>query len=82
VNLLPTWLIDIACSGYFRLSVYTRGILLAYIRHRLSSCLRFHVFLESGAWHLTSLSTTRHVFLSWSSEPSVESYACTRRRRL
>jgi len=33
----------IACSSYFRLSVYTWGILLAYIRRRLSSRLRFHV---------------------------------------
>jgi len=34
----------ITCSGYFRLSVYMWGILLAYIRCRLSSRLRFHVF--------------------------------------
>ena len=34
----------IACSGYFRLSIYTWGILLAYIRRRLPSRLHFHVF--------------------------------------
>jgi len=34
----------IACSDYFRLSVYTWGILLAYIRRRLSSRLSFRVF--------------------------------------
>ena len=38
----------IACSGYFRLSMHTWGILLAYIRRRLSSRLRFHVFWEAG----------------------------------
>jgi len=47
----------IACSGYFRLSVYTRGIFLAYIRRRLSSRLRFHVFWEVG--HDTTSSSTR-----------------------
>ena len=40
--------IFIAYSGYFRLSVYTWGFLLAYIRRRLSSRLRFHVFWEAG----------------------------------
>ena len=38
----------IACSGYFRFSVYTWGILLAYIRRWLSLQLRFHVFREAG----------------------------------
>ena len=38
----------ITCSGYFRLSVYTWGILLAYIRRQLSSRPRFHVFWEAG----------------------------------
>jgi len=38
----------ITCSGYFRLSVYTWGILLVYIRRRLSSRLPFHVFWEAG----------------------------------
>ena len=38
----------IACSGYFRISVYTWGIFLTYIRYRLSSRLRFHVFCEAG----------------------------------
>jgi len=38
----------ITCSGYFRLSVYRWGILLAYIRRRLSSRLHFHVFLKAG----------------------------------
>ena len=42
------WLRFIACSGYFRLSVYTWGIFLAYIRRRLSSRLCFHVFWEAG----------------------------------
>ena len=42
------WFRFIACSGYFRLSVYTWGIFLAYIRRRLSSRLRFHVFWEAG----------------------------------
>ena len=37
----------IVCSGYFRLSVYTWGILLEYIRRRLSLRLRFHVFWEA-----------------------------------
>ena len=33
----------IACPSYFRLSVYTWGILLTYVRRRLSSRLRFYV---------------------------------------
>ena len=37
----------IACSGYFRLSVYTWVIILAYIRRRLSSRLHFHVFWKA-----------------------------------
>ena len=36
--------IFMACSGYFWLSVYKWGILLAYIRHRLSSRFRFRIF--------------------------------------
>ena len=36
---------------YFRLSVYTWSIFLVYLRRRLSSRLRFDVFLESRAWH-------------------------------
>jgi len=35
-------------SDYFRLSVYTWGILLVYIRRRLLSRLCFHVFWEAG----------------------------------
>jgi len=35
-------------SSYFRLSVYTWGIFLAYMRRRLSSRLRFYVFWEVG----------------------------------
>jgi len=42
------WFRFIACSGYFRLSVYTWDIFLTYIRHRLSSRLCFHVFWEAG----------------------------------
>ena len=38
----------IACSDYFRLSVYTWDIILVYICRRLSSWLRFHVFWEAG----------------------------------
>ena len=38
----------ITCSSYFRLSVYTWGILLAYIRRRLLSRLRFLVFGKQG----------------------------------
>ena len=38
----------VACSAYFRLSVYAWGIFLAYIRHRPSSRLRFSVFWEAG----------------------------------
>jgi len=38
----------LACSGYFRLSVYTWGIFLAYIRRRFSLRLCFHVFGEAG----------------------------------
>ena len=34
----------ITCSGNFRLSVYTWGIHLTYIRRQLSSRFRFHVF--------------------------------------
>ena len=34
----------IACSSYFRLSMYTWGIFLAYIRRRLLSRLHFYVF--------------------------------------
>ena len=41
----------ITCSSYFRLSLYTWGILLAYMRRRLSSRLRFHDF---GKWGMTS----------------------------
>ena len=37
----------IACSCYSRFSVYTWGILLAYIRRGLSSRLRSHVFWEA-----------------------------------
>jgi len=37
----------IAFSGYFRLSVYTYGILLAYMYRRLSSRLCFHVLWEA-----------------------------------
>jgi len=50
--ILQWWLIlhndYIACSGYFRLSVYMWGFLLTYICRRLSSWLRFHVFWEAG----------------------------------
>ena len=42
------WFRFIACSGYFRLSVYTWGIFLAYTRRRLSSRLCFSVFWEAG----------------------------------
>ena len=42
------WFRFIACSGYFRLSVYTWGIFLTYIRRQLLSRLRFHVFWEAG----------------------------------
>ena len=42
------WFIFVACSGSFRLSVDTWDIFLAYIRRRLSSLLRFHVFWEAG----------------------------------
>jgi len=42
------WFRFITCSGYIRLSVYTWGIFLAYIHHRLSLRLRFHVFWEAG----------------------------------
>ena len=38
----------IACSDYFRLSVYTWGILLAYIHRRLSSRLLFMYFGKRG----------------------------------
>ena len=38
----------IACSRYFRLSVYAWDIFLVYMRRRLSSWLRFHVFWEAG----------------------------------
>ena len=38
----------IACSDYFRLSVHTWGILLAYIHRRLSLRLYFYVFWEAG----------------------------------
>jgi len=38
----------IACSGYFRLSVYAWVFFLAYIRRRFSSRLRFHIFWEAG----------------------------------
>ena len=44
----------IACSSYFRLSVYTWGIFLAYMRRRLSSRLRFHVFWEAGHEKISS----------------------------
>ena len=37
----------IACSGYFTLNVYVWGIFHAYIRLRLLSRLRFHVFWEA-----------------------------------
>jgi len=40
-------LIDIAYSSYFRLSLYTWGILLGYIRHRLSSRFHFYLFWEA-----------------------------------
>ena len=40
------WFKFIDCSG--RLSVYTWGIFLAYIRRRLSSRFCFHVFWEAG----------------------------------
>ena len=40
--------IFITCLGYLRLSAYTRGIILTYMRHRLSSCLRSIVFWETG----------------------------------
>jgi len=36
----------VACSWYFWLSVYIWGIFLVYIRHQLSSWLRFQVFWE------------------------------------
>ena len=42
------WFRFIACSGWFRLSVYAWGIFLAYIRRRLSSRLRSSVFWEAG----------------------------------
>ena len=38
----------IACSDYFRLSVYTWGILLAYIRRWLSLRLYFPIIWEAG----------------------------------
>ena len=38
----------IACSCYFILSMYTWGILLAYLRRQLSSRLRFHVLWQAG----------------------------------
>ena len=37
----------IVCSVYFRLSVYTWRVFLAYIRRRLSPRLRFHVFWKA-----------------------------------
>jgi len=37
----------IACSGYFTFIVYTWGIFLAYIRHRLPSWLCFRVFSKA-----------------------------------
>jgi len=42
------WFRFIACSGYFRLSAYTWGIFLAYMRRRLVSRLRSSVFWEAG----------------------------------
>ena len=42
----------IACSGYFRLCMYTWDIFLAYIYRRLSSRLRFHVFWEARRYRV------------------------------
>jgi len=50
----------IACSGYFRLSVNTWGIFLAYIRHRLSSRLHFSRILGSSPWHGKQSATPSH----------------------
>ena len=49
----------IICSGYFRLSVYMWGILLAYIRCRLSSRLCFHAFWEGGVTVLDKFLTRK-----------------------
>ena len=45
---MSSLLIDIACSGHFRLSVYMWDIFLTYIRRRLSSRLYFSVFWKAG----------------------------------
>jgi len=42
------WFRFIPCSGYFRVSVYTWDISLAYIRRRPSSRLHFRVCWEAG----------------------------------
>ena len=42
------WFRFITYSGYLKLSTYAWGIFLAYMRRRLSSRLRFHVFWEAG----------------------------------
>ena len=42
------WLKFIPYSGYFKLSAYTWGIFLAYMRRPLLSRLRCHVFWEAG----------------------------------
>jgi len=47
-TLLSLFFIYITCLGHFRLSVYTWGIFLAYIRRRLSSCLRLVYFEKRG----------------------------------
>ena len=48
VTLLPLLLIYITCLGYFRLSVYTWGIFIAYIHRQLSSHFRSSIFREAG----------------------------------
>ena len=50
VTLLSLLLIYITFLGHFRLSMYTQGIFLAYIRCGLSSRLHSSEFLKSGAW--------------------------------
>jgi len=50
----------IACSDNFRLSVYTYGILLAYIRRRLSPWLRFRVFWKARPNIISYLESETH----------------------
>ena len=58
VSLQLLWFIivnfHIACSGYFRLNVYTWDNFLAYICRWLSSRLRFYVFWEAGRDNMTT----------------------------